>query len=113
MYAGCRPGQQLLRWQLLKHLIFFLKLQANRPITDQGQVLPPPDNERNKTVKNLALQTASLLKWNLSLLEKELPIAARHQLLTELIKACKTSMPLAPQVSLFVFWYFDAILLWW
>ena len=56
------------------------------------------DTKRSKSLKTLALQTAALLKWNLEIFEKELPIANRHQLLSELMKACKVSMPIAPQV---------------
>nr|CAB3266012.1 integrator complex subunit 8-like [Phallusia mammillata] len=74
--------------------------QANRPVNDQGQLLPPPDNERNRALKKLALQTASLLKWDLNVFDKELPIASRHQLLTEFMKACKTQIPPTPQNSL-------------
>ena len=77
---------------------FYCYFQANKPINDQGQIVPPPDNKRNKSLKVLALQTAALLKWNLSTLEKELPIANRHQLLTELMKTCKVSIPIASQV---------------
>lgn len=81
---------------MIYQVIFYL--QANKPVNDQGQILPPPDNQRNKSLKTLALQTAALLKWNLSTLETELPIANRHQLFSELMKTCKVSIPLAPQV---------------
>uniref|UniRef100_H2YCB8 INTS8 TPR repeats domain-containing protein n=1 Tax=Ciona savignyi TaxID=51511 RepID=H2YCB8_CIOSA len=71
--------------------------QANRPVNDQGQILPPQDNQRNKKVRSLALQTAALIRWNLNELDKELAIGVRHQLLTELMKACKAVLPPATQ----------------
>ena len=47
----------------------------------------------------MALKTAAFLKWKLALFEKELPVATIHQLLTEFLKACKTSIPPAIQVT--------------
>ena len=70
------------------HLMIF---QANKQT-------PAADTKRNKSLRVLALQTAALLKWDLTIFDKELPIANRHQLLMELMKACKVSIPIAPQV---------------
>ncbi|XP_076815986.1 integrator complex subunit 8-like isoform X1 [Clavelina lepadiformis] len=74
--------------------------QANKPVNDQGQILPPPDNKKNRSLKFLALQSAALLQWDLDIFEKRLPIVARHQLFMEFMKACKTGIPLAQQTDL-------------
>lgn len=76
-----------------------LFLQANRPINDQGQIFPPPDNQKNKLLKNLALQTAAILKWDVKLFERELPISCRHQLLQELLILCQIPSFPSDQVS--------------
>ncbi|XP_039263489.2 integrator complex subunit 8-like [Styela clava] len=65
--------------------------QANKPINDQGKILAPPENQRNLSLKCLALQTAALLHWDLNLFEKELPMSSRHQLLRELLAFCNAS----------------------
>lgn len=62
--------------------------QANKPINDQGQILPPPENQKNLTLKSLALQCGAYLKWDLDVLEKELPMSCRHQLLREMLAFC-------------------------
>nr|XP_002119892.3 integrator complex subunit 8-like [Ciona intestinalis] len=73
--------------------------QANRPVNDQGQILPPQDNLRNKKVRKLALQAAAHMKWDLNELDAQLSISVRHQLLSELMKACHAVTP-PPQNAL-------------
>lgn len=62
--------------------------QANKPVTDQGQTLPPPANLKNLALKSLALQCGAFLKWDLDKFDKELSISYRHQLLRELLSFC-------------------------
>lgn len=74
-------------------------MQYQKGLQDANQNVPESEKKRRQAIKRLALQTASILQWDLRVFEKHLPITIRYQLLTEFFKACGTNMPPAPQVS--------------